>query len=180
MKASSLRIVAGSTALLRNHLLSVQSEFDQCKAKASAQMHCEHALPIRVLLNELNDHLKMVIRVVQVQRTKINKYRQSIRTGRNVTRGEHSPTDMITDVMVQMALRFIEDLKETLPELTQPIITRIHTKLHDLHDRMSLFQMFVDTIGDQDCSKCQCNRFGVSCYACHQGAHEQCLCNCTE
>ena len=177
MKASSLRTVAGSNTLLRNHLRSVQSEFDQCKAKASAQMHCDHALPIRVLLNELNNHLKMVIRIQQVQFTQINKYKQSIRTARKVKRGEHAPTDMITDVMVPMALRFIQDLKCTLTELTQPIITRIHAKLHDLHDRMSLFQMFADMTKPDTC---QCNRFGTSCYACYQGAHDQCPYHCTE
>ena len=176
MKASSLRIVAGSTKLLRNHLLAVQSEFDKCNAKP--RLRCEHALPILALLKELDDHLKMVIRMTQVQRQKINKYWQSIRTGRKVKRGEHTPTDMITDVMVQMALRFIQDLKDTLHELTQPIITRIHAKLHDLHDRMSLFQMFLDTTNDHVI--CQCNSVGISCHACHQGAHEQCQHNCTE
>jgi hypothetical protein len=112
---------------------------------------------------------------------KINQYRQSILNGRrNTQRGEHAPTDMIMDVMVPMTLRFIQDLKDTLPELTQPIITRIHSMLHDLHDRLSMFQMFADsTNGDVSC-QCQCNSVGISCHACHQGAHEQCLCNCTE
>ena len=181
MKASSLRTVAGSTTLLRNHLLSVQSEFDKCCAEQPETLHREHALPILALLKELDDHRKMVVRVVQVQRAQINKYRQSIRTGRKVKRGEHVPTDMITDVMVKMALRFIDDLKYLIPELTEPIITRIHAKLHDLHDRMSLFQMFVDTICESNCApECQCNSCGISCHACHQGAHEQCQHNCTE
>jgi hypothetical protein len=180
MKASSLRIVAGSITLLSNHLLSVQMEFDKCYAKANASGNEQHASPIRVLLKELDDHRKMVIRMTQVQRQKINKYWQSIRTARKVKRGEHVPTDMITDVMVQITMRFIQDLKDTLPELTQPIITRIHANLHDLHDRMSLFQMFVDIDQTEDKTSCQCNSVGISCNACHQGAHDQCLCNCTE
>ena len=182
MKASSLRTVAGSTTLLRNHLLSVQSEFDRLNVKTNECLHSsEHVLPILALFRDLIVHRKMVVRVVQVQRAQINKYRQSIRTGRKVKRGEHVPTDMITDVMVKMALRFIEDLKDLIPELTQPIITRIHAKLHDLHDRMSLFQMFVDTICESNCAaECQCNRYGISCHACHQGAHEQCRYRCTE
>jgi len=182
MKASSLRIVAGSTKLLRNHLLSVQSEFDKCDGRSSASaLRCKYALPILALFNDIRAHCKMVIRIQQVQREKINKYRQSILNGRrNTQRGEHAPTDMIMDVMVPMTLRFIQDLKDTLPELTQPIITRIHSMLHDLHDRLSMFQMFVDsTNGERQC-QCQCNSVGISCHACHQGAHEQCPCNCTE
>lgn len=191
-KASSLRIVAGSTKLLRMHLLSVQSEFDKCNADKFDLSRCEHALgrehalPILALLNEIMAHHKMVIRIRQVQHEKINKYWQSIRNGRrNTKRGEHAPTDMIMDVMVPMTMRFIQDLKDTLPELTQPIITRIHAKLHDLHDRLSLFQMFVDSADSSadttnvEC-QCQCNRVGISCNACHQGAHEQCPHHCTE
>jgi hypothetical protein len=181
MKASSLTIIAGSPKLLLNHLLAVQSEFEQLDATAKSSgsaLRLQHTLPILALLTDIGECRTMVIRTVQVQRTQINKYQKSIRNGRKIKRGEHVPTDMITDVMVQMALRFIEDLKETLPELTQPIITRIHTKLHDLHDRMSLFQMFVDG-GDQD-QVCQCNSVGISCSACHQGAHDQCQHNCTE
>ncbi len=178
MKASSLLVVAGSTTLLRKHLLSVQTEFDKLDVRSSAK----HSLPILALLKSIGDDHKTVVRIQQVQRAQINKYQQSIRTGRKAKRGEHVPTDMITDVMIPMTLRVIQDLKDLLPELTQPLITRIHAKLHDLHDRMSLFQMFVDTIGDyqDDCIKCQCNSVGISCHACHQGAHEQCLCNCTE
>jgi hypothetical protein len=184
IKASSLRIVAGSTKLLRNHLLSVQHEFDKCDAKFSASaLRCKYALPILALFNDIKAHLKMVIRIQQVQHEKINKYWQSIRTAREAKRGEHAPTDMITDVMVPMALRFIQDLKDTLPELTQPIITRIHSMLHDLHDRLSMFQMFVDST-DTDTTnvscQCQCNSVGISCNACHQGAHEKCPFNCTE
>jgi len=192
MKASSLRIVAGSTKLLRNHLRSVQSEFDKCNAdkcdgrSSASELRCkyalgrQHALPILALLTDLMAHCKMVIRIRQVQHEKINKYRQSIFNGRKVKRGEHAPTDMIMDVMVPMTLRFIQDLKDTLPELTQPIITHIHSMLHDLHDRLSMFQMFVDTNTTNGDVSCQCNSVGISCHACHQGAHEQCPCNCTE
>ena len=186
MKASSLRIVAGSNTLLRNHLLSVQSEFEQCDAKANAgHLRLQHTLPILALLKDIGDHRKMVIRVEQVQRAQINKYWQSIHTGRKATRGEHVPTDMITDVMIKIALRFIVDLKNTLPELTQPLIAHIHTKLHDLHDRMSMYQMFIDSgcceIYQNDCdTSCQCNSYGISCRACHQGAHDQCQHHCTE
>ena len=190
MKASSLLIVAGSTKLLRNHLLSVQIEFDKCNADKCNADKCnadkcnadsrQHTVPILALLKDIGDDHKMVVRIEQVQRAQINKYQQSIRAGRKVKRGEHLPTDMITDVMVQMTLRVIQDLKDLIPELTQPLITRIHAKLHDLHDRMSLFQMFVD-IGDKDNHKdnkdtCYCNSVGagISCHACHQGAHDQC------
>jgi hypothetical protein len=166
-KASSLRIVAGSTKLLRMHLLSVKSEFDECNSDNA----------IMALLKSIGDDLKMVIRIQQVQQEKINKYWRSIRDGRKtVKRGAPASLESITmETMIQMSLRFIQDLKDTLPELTQPIITRIHAKLHDLHDRLSLLQMFADA---NVC--CQCNRVGISCHACHQGAHEQCVFHCTE
>lgn len=167
-KASSLRIVAGSTKLLRMHLLSVKSEFDECNSDNA----------IMALLKSIGDDLKMVIRIQQVQQEKINKYWRSIRDGRKtVKRGAPASLESITmETMIQMSLRFIQDLKDTLPELTQPIITRIHAKLHDLHDRLSLLQMFADA----NVCKCQCNRVGISCHACHQGAHEQCVFHCTE
>jgi hypothetical protein len=187
MKASSLTIIAGSSKLLLNHLLAVQHEFEQldamAKSKSNGALRLQHTLPILALLTDIGECRAMVIRMVQVQRTQINQYQKSIRNGRKIKRGEHEPTDMITDVMVKMATRFIEDLKETLTQLTQPIITRIHTKLHDLHDRMSLFQMFVDGDQDQDQDQdqvCQCNSVGISCSACHNGAHDQCKHNCTE
>ena len=189
MKASSLKLIAGSTKLLLNHLLAVQHEFDQLDAKAKSSggaqesLRLQHTLPILALMTDISDHRRMVIRTEQVQRTQINKYWQSIRDGRKIKRGQHAPTDMVMEVMVKMAMRFIGDLKETLIELTQPIITRIHTKLHDLHDRMSMFQMFVDMgqvqVQVQD-SVCQCNSVGISCSACHNGAHDQCQHNCTE
>ena len=187
MKASSLTIIAGSSKLLLNHLLAVQREFEQldadatATAKSSGALRLQHTLPILALMTDIGECRTMVIRMVQVQRTQINQYQKSIRNGRKIKRGEHEPTDMITDVMVKMATRFIEDLKETLTQLTQPIITRIHTKLHDLHDRLSLFQMFVDGGQDQDQDQvCQCNSVGISCSACHNGAHDQCKHNCTE
>ena len=189
MKASSLTIIAGSPKLLLNHLLAVQHEFGQldamAKSKSNGALRLQHTLPILALLTDIGECRAMVIRMVQVQRTQINQYQKSIRNGRKIKRGEHEPTDMITDVMVKMATRFIEDLKDMLPELTQPIITRIHTKLHDLHDRLSLFQMFVDGGQDQDQDQdqdqvCQCNSVGISCSACHNGAHDQCKHNCTE
>ena len=172
-KASSLRIVAGSTKLLRSHLLSVQSECDKCNSDK-----CDGSA-IMALIKSIGDDLKMVIRIQQVQQEKINKYWQSIRDGRKtVKRGAPASLESVTmETMIQMSLRFIQDLKDTLPELTQPIITRIHAKLHDLHDRLSLFQMFADA--NVEC-QCQCNRVGISCHACHQGAHEQCMFNCTE
>ena len=184
MKASSLTIIAGSTKLLLNHLLAVQREFEQldakAKAKSSGALRLQHTLPILALMTDIGDHRRMVIRTVQVQRTQINQYQKSIRNGRKTKRGQHAPTDMVMEVMVKMTMRFIEDLKETLTQLTQPIIARIHAKLHDLHDRLSLFQMFVDGGGQDQDQVCQCNSVGISCSACHNGAHDQCQHNCTE
>lgn len=185
MKNSQLGIVAGSDALLRNHILAVQSEFDACVAKASDDMRRKYVSSITALLKDVRDHRKMVIRTVQVQNAQINKYRKSIRDGRkNVKRGAPASVEAFTmETMVQMTLRVIQDLKDMMPDLTRPLVQRIHANLRKLQDRMLLFSNAVSTStehADSSCQcQCHCNSFGISCHACHQGAHEQCKCNCS-
>ena len=181
MKNSQLYIVAGSDALLRNHLLAVQHEFDACVANvATDDMRRKYVLPITALLKDVRDHRRMVIRTVQVQNAQINKYRKSIRDGRKtVKRGAPASVEAFTmETMVQMTMRMIQDLKDMLPDLTRPLIRRIYANLRKLQDRMLLFSKAVTPTTDTD-SICHCNSFGISCHACHQGAHEQCKCNCS-
>jgi len=185
MKNSQLGIVAGSDALLRNHLLAVQGEFDACVAKASDDMRRKYVSSITALLKDVRDHRKMVIRTVQVQNAQINKYRKSIRDGRkNVKRGAPASVEAFAmETMVQMTMRVIQDLKDMMPDLTRPLVQRIHANLRKLQDRMLLFSKAVSTStepADSSCQcQCHCNSFGISCPACHQGAHEQCNCNCS-
>ena len=188
MKNSQLGIVAGSDALLRKHLLAVQGEFDAYVARASDDMRHKYVLPITAMLKDTRDHRRMVIRMVQVQNAQINKYRKSIRDGRKtVKRGAPASLESVTmETMVQMTLRVIQDLKDMMPVLTRPLVQRIHANLRKLQDRMLLFSKAVTTITITSTSTststddmCQCNSFGISCYACHQGAHEQCKCNCS-
>jgi hypothetical protein len=185
MKNSQLYIVAGSDALLRNHLLAVQGEFDACVARASDDMRRKYVSSITALLKDVRDHRKMVIRTVQVQNAQINKYRKSIRDGRkNVKRGAPASVEAFTmETIVQMTLRVIQDLKDMMPDLTRPLIRRIYANLRKLQDRMLLFSKAVTTCtstepANSSC-QCHCNSFGISCHACHQGAHEQCKCNCS-
>ena len=185
MKNSQLGIVAGSDALLRNHILAVQGEFDACVARASDDMRRKYVSSITALLKDVRDHRKMVIRTVQVQNAQINKYRKSIRDGRTtVKRGAPASVEAFTmETMVQMTLRVIQDLKDMMPDLTRSLVQRIHANLRKLQDRMLLFSKAVTTCtstepADSSC-QCHCNSFGISCHACHQGAHEQCKCNCS-
>jgi hypothetical protein len=182
MKNSQLYIVAGSDALLRNHLLAVQHEFDACVANvATDDMRRKYVLPITALLKDVRDHRRMVIRTVQVQNAQINKYRKSIRDGRKtVKRGAPASVEAFTmETMVQMTMRMIQDLKDMLPDLTRPLIRRIYANLRKLQDRMLLFSNAVNTSTEPADSICNCNSVGISCHACHQGAHEQCKCNCS-
>jgi hypothetical protein len=180
--------VAGSDALLCKHLLEVQREFEACVAKVgSVDMRHKHVAPITVLLKDIRAHRKMVIRTVQVQNCQINKYRKSIRDGRKtVKRGAPASVEALTmETMIQMTRRVIQDLKDMIPDLTQPLVQRIHANLRKLQDRMLLFSTAVitstSTATENEIEMCQCNSFGVSisCHACHQGAHEKCKCNCS-
>ena len=198
MKYSQLIIVAGSDALLCKHLLEVQREFEACVAKVgSVDMRRKHVAPITVLLKDIRAHRKMVVRTVQVQNCQINKYRKSIRDGRKtVKRGAPASVEALTmETMIQMTRRVIQDLKDMIPDLTQPLVQRIHANLRKLQDRMLLFSTAVitstatestatesnDDATENEIEMCQCNSFGVSisCHACHQGAHEKCKCNCS-
>ena len=168
----------------------------------------KHAKPIVALMNEINGLRKIMVRIIQVQRQQINKYWKSIRDGRKtVKRGAPASLESLTmETMIQMSLRVIQDMKDAIPSLIQPLVTRIHSKLCTLQQRMLLFKQFTESdscsFGPDDCRcdcppcrhgqcyechegnccrPCQCNRdgVGISCQACHQGAHEQCKCNCS-
>jgi hypothetical protein len=140
LKHSQLGIVAGSAALLGRHLLEVQQECDACLAKASDDMRRKHALSIMALLKDVRDHRRMMIRTVQVQRAQINKYRKSVRDGRKIVkRGAPASIESVTmETMIQMTLRVIQDLKDMIPDLIQPLVQRIHANLRKLQDRMLL------------------------------------------
>jgi hypothetical protein len=145
MKYSRLLLVAGSTGLLRKHLVAVERDFDLCDAKAkvnlSDSLRRKHAMPITAILKDLHVHRKMVIRMVQVQHTQINKYWKSIKDARKtVKRGAPASLEAVTvETMVQMTLRVIQDLKDLIPELIQPLIGRIYANLRKLQDRMAVF-----------------------------------------
>jgi len=132
LKYSQLRTVAESPSLLNAHLCEMQRHFTVASASTSAS--------IRTLLNLISDQRKIVIRIIQVQREQINKYRQSIRNERKlVKRGAPASLESVTtETMVQMALRVIQDLKDNIPALIEPVVSRIHNNLRKLQDRMLL------------------------------------------
>jgi threonine dehydratase len=103
-------------------------------------MRRKHALSIAALLKDIRAHRKMVVRTVQVQRAQINKYRKSIRDGRKIVkRGAPASLESVTmETMIQMTLRVIQDLKDMIPDLIQPLVQRIHANLRKLQDRMLL------------------------------------------
>ena len=145
MKYSQLLVVAGSDALLRKHLVAIERDFDLCDAKAkvnlSDSLRRKHAMPIAAILKDIHAHRKMIVQMVQVQHCQINKYRKSIRDGRKtVKRGAPASVEALTmETMVQMTLRVIQDLKDLIPELIQPLIGRIYANLRKLQDRMAVF-----------------------------------------
>jgi hypothetical protein len=153
MKYSQILIVAGSDALLRKHLVAVEREFDVCDAKAkvnlSDSLYRKHAMPIAAMLKDIHVHRKMIVQMVQVQRAQINKYWKSIRDGRKtVKRGAPASLEAVTvETMIQMTLRVIQDLKDLIPELIQPLIKRIYANLCKLQDRMLLFSKLPSLTG---------------------------------
>ena len=219
---ANLYVVAKCPTLVRAHMADVQRRFDAYDAiaqkaidnhrdrahKDRMTLRGKYANPIVNLMDEIDSLRKMMVRIIQVQHQQINKSWKSIRDGRKtVKRGAPASLESVTmETMIQMSLRVIQDMKDTIPSLIQPLVSRIHSKLCTLHQRMLLFKQFTETdcaFGPDDCRcdcppcchgqchechegnccrPCQCNSVGVgiSCPACHQGAHEQCLCNCTE
>ena len=208
--------VAKCHTLVRTHMAGIQrqfSEYDAIAQNAVAHHVCppnefnKHAKPIVALMSEIDSLRKMTIRIIQVQHEQINKYWKSIRDGRKtVKRGAPASLESVTmETMIQMSLRVIQDMKDAIPSLIQPVVAQIHSKICTLHQHMLLFKQYTESdrcaFGPDDCRcdcppcshgqcyechegnccrPCQCNSVGVgiSCHACHQGAHEQCLCNC--
>jgi hypothetical protein len=182
--------VAKCHTLVRTHMAGIQrqfSEYDAIAQNAVAHHVCppnefnKHAKPIVALMSDIDSLRKMTIRIIQVQHEQINKYWKSIRDGRKtVKRGAPASLESVTmETMIQMSLRVIQDMKDAIPSLIQPLASRIHSKLCTLQQRMLLFKQFTES--GNCCRPCQCNSVGVgiSCHACHQGAHEQCKCNCS-
>ena len=144
LKYSKLRAVAESPSLLNAHLGEMQRHFTQT---VSASASASASASIRTLLNLIGDQRKIVIRIIQVQRAQINKYRQSIRNERKlVKRGAPASLESVTtETMVQMALRVIQDLKDNIPALIEPVVSRIHNNLRKLQDRMLLLTKAAQT-----------------------------------
>jgi hypothetical protein len=151
LNLKALRTIAASPGLLRNHLLEVQCEFDACdeKVKRSGRhedLHRKYGAAIKSLLKEASDHGKMVVRMIQVQREQINKYWKSIREQRKtVKRGAPASLESVTvETMIQMMLRVIEDMREMIPQLTEPLVNRIQNTLRKLQERMYMFRQFAN------------------------------------
>ena len=209
--------VAKCPTLVCKHMVDIERQFhaydaiahkavdynnDQVRKEGIA-LRGKYANPIVSLMDDIDSLRKMMIRIIQVQRQQINKYWKSIRDGRKtVKRGAPASLESVTmETMIQMSLRVIQDMKDAIPSLIQPVVAQIHSKICTLHQRMLFFKQYTESFGPDDCRcdcppccagqcyechegnccrPCQCNSVGVgiSCHACHQGAHEQCLCNC--
>lgn len=151
LNLKKLRIIAASPGLLSNHLLEVQREFDKCdeRVKQSGRhedLHRKYAIAIKSLLKDACDSRKMVVRIIQVQRTQINKYWKSIHEQRKtVKRGAPASLESVTvETMIQMMLRIIEDMREMIPQLTEPLVNRIQNNLRKLQERMYMFRQFAN------------------------------------
>jgi hypothetical protein len=147
LKHKQLRIVAESPSLLNAHLGEMQRHFTQT---VSASVSASASAAIRTLLNLIGDQRKMVVRMIQVQQAQINKYWNSIRNARKtVKRGAPASLESVTtETMVQMALRVIQDLKDAIPSLIEPLVTRINGNLRKLQQRMLLLTKAAQTTTD--------------------------------
>lgn len=179
--------VSKCPSLIRTYMENVERQFnayDAIAQKAAEHpnrdddciiLRNKHAKPIVVLMSEINSLRKIMIRMIQVQREQINKYRKSIRDGRKtVKRGAPPSLESITmEIMIQMSLRVIQDMKDAIPSLIQPLVSQIHSKLCTLHQRMLLFKQYTEsdrcTFAPDTC-RCDCPpcRHG-QCYECHEG-----------
>lgn len=184
MKQHALRIIAQSPVLLSKHLNDTKSQFDELDAIAAKavpyqHMRRKHTKPILAIMKEVGDERKMVIRMVQVQHEQINKYRKSIRDGRKtVMRGAPASLESVTmETMVQMTLRVIQDIKDALPNLIEPLVARIYKRLSKLQKHMQLFKQYTET---EFCTRyinyvpsdCQCDCppcRQCQCHECHEG-----------
>ena len=145
LKHRQLRIVAESPSLLNTHLGEMQRHFTQTVSSSDSASSA-----IRTLLNLIGDQRKMVVRMIQVQHAQINKYWNSIRDARKtVKRGAPASLESVTtETMVQMALRVIQDLKDAIPSLIEPLVTRINGNLRKLQQRMLLLTKAAQTTTD--------------------------------
>lgn len=176
--------------LLRTHMADVAREFGEYEAIAqrAAQYYADdyprsdfialvdmHAIPILTLMDEIDSLRKMVVRIIQVQREQINKYRKSIRDWRRTARRGAPPSleSVTMETMIQMSLRVIKGLTDAIPSLIQPVVTGIRGKLCRLHERMFSFRLFTEsdrcTFEPDDC-RCNCPPCcRGQCHDCHEG-----------
>jgi len=181
--------VAKCPALIRTHMADVERQFHAydaiahnavdhhtgCVRSDFIALRGKYANPIVSLMDDIDSLRKMVVRIIQVQRQQINKYLKSIRDGRKtVKRGAPASLESVTmETMIQMSLRVIQDMRDTIPSLIQPVVTQIHSKLCTLHEHMLLFKQYTEsdrcTFRPDDC-RCDCPPCSHGqCYECHEG-----------
>ena len=175
--SANLSTVSKCSTLIRTHMAAIEIQFNAYdaiakKAVENHNLRSKHAKPIVALMREIHILRKIMVRIVQVQREQINKYRKSIRDGRKtVKRGAPPSLESITmETMIQMTLRVIQDMKDAIPSLIQPLVTRIHRKLCTLHQRMLLFKQYTES--DRCTFECRCDCppcRHCQCYECHEG-----------
>jgi len=140
----NLRNVAESPKMIRAYLIGIQRDHDALAENDAIpeQVRRKHTKSIMDLIHEIEIHRKMVVRMIQVQHAQINKYWKSIHDARKtVRRGTPASLEAITvETMIQMALRVIVDLKDAIPSLIEPLVTRINGNLRKLQHRMLLFK----------------------------------------
>jgi hypothetical protein len=140
----NLRTVAESPKMIRAYLIGIQRDHDALAENHAIpeQVRRKHTKSIMDLIREIEIHRKMVVRMIQVQHAQINKYWKSIHDARKtVRRGTPASLEaMTTEIMIQMALRVIVDLKDAIPSLIEPLVTRINGNLRKLQQRMLLFK----------------------------------------
>lgn len=181
MSYRRLQRLAKCPKLTRNHMNEVKRQFDEYDAIATKavpyqHLRSKHTKPMVALMNDIDSLRKMMIRMIQVQHEQINKYWKSIRDARKIVkRGAPASLESVTtETMIQMTLRFIQDMKDAIPSLVQPLVTRIHGNLCKLQQRMLLFKQYTES---EYCTRfinyvpddCRCD-----CPPCRQGQCKEC------
>lgn len=152
----TLNRVAKCPTLIRNHMAGVEREYDAI----TSNVHHNHKLAL-ALMKDISSIRKMMTRIIQVQHEQINKYWKSIRDARKTVKRGAPPASLDTvtsEIMIQMTLRVIQDMKDAIPSLIQPLVTRIHRNLCKLHQCMVLFkqsELCKTPIPSDDC-RCDC------------------------
>lgn len=182
MSYRTLKCVAKCPTMVGKHLAQMKCQFQECdaiaeKAIAYQNLRRNHTKPILALMADIESIRKMMIRMIQVQKEQINKYWKSIHAERKIVKRGAPPSleALTSELMINMTLRFIQDLKDNIQDLIEPLVSRVYNNLRKLQQRMMLFKQYTESEyctrhKSDDCCRCDCPPCRqCQCAECHEG-----------